>query len=144
MKKRQLIIDGKQKPGKRVVEYFVTLSGWVYIFVFLIQISLSVLLWAGGIHYLRRFIISAGYITQTVDLTMFTFEFSLVVLLATLYWSLYNKFRYGKLNRRTMPSDVSAAELAKEFSVTEEFIIDLQNRRWVDLEGEIYTRLELG
>ena len=38
-----------------------------------------------------------------------------------------------------MPSDVSVAELCEQFLVTEEFIMALQNERWINLEGDFET-----
>lgn len=135
--KRNLIIDGRQKRGKRVVEFFITLSGWFYIALFILQFTLSMILWWSGARYVRRFIFSNGYAGQTIHLFIFTLEFGAVALFITLLWSYYNKFRYGKLRRRKMPTSVSVSELVEEFHVTEEIIENLQKQNWVDVEEEI-------
>lgn len=135
--KRNLIIDGRQKQGKRIFEYFFTLAGWGYVVLFSIQVILSLLLWTVGIHYIRHFIISEEYYTLTVRLVFFTIACAIVVLSIAMYWSYYNKFRYGKLRRRTMPTDVTVAELSEIFSVPEEFVQEIQTKRWIELDGEL-------
>lgn len=134
--KLNLIIDGRQTKGKRIFEYFITVAGWIYIFGFLTQVIISILLWGVGIHYLRKFIISNEYFTQTVHLFLFTVELSVAMLCLTLYWSYYNKFRYGKLRRRKPPIDVSIDEIAASFSVSKEFIHEIRAKRWIDLDDE--------
>jgi poly-beta-1,6-N-acetyl-D-glucosamine biosynthesis protein PgaD len=134
--KRNFIIDGRQKKGKRLFEYFVTLTGWIYIGVFLVQLFLSLLLWSVGVHFFRRFIISAQYYTQTIQLFLFTIKIVAFILFITLSWSYYNKYRFGKLRRRKMPIEVTVTELSGVFSVPETFIRELQTQRLIHLDGE--------
>lgn len=135
--KRNLIIDGKQKQKKRIFEYFITIAGWGYVLVFSIQVILSLLLWTFGFQFIRNFIVSKEYYELTLNLVSFTVMCAVTVLSISIFWSYYNKFKYGKLKRRTMPTNVTNAELSEIFSVTEEFINYIQMKRWIELDGEL-------
>ncbi|MCI0184932.1 poly-beta-1,6-N-acetyl-D-glucosamine biosynthesis protein PgaD [Sulfoacidibacillus ferrooxidans] len=140
---KNLIINKKQKRSKKILELFITIAGWGYIIVFTIQVIISILLWVVGIHYLRYFILSNTYYSTTIDLVIFTIACALIVLSIVTYWSYYNKFKYGKLQRRTIPRDVTIVELSEIFSVSEEFIHDIQNKKWIEFDGELESLHEI-
>ena len=135
--KRSLIIDGRQTQGRRILEYFVTAAGWAYVLLFLTQVIFSLILWSVGIEYIKRFIVSTEYYTMTITLVIFTLVVASIVLSLSLFWSYYNKAKFGKLNRRKMPTAVSLQELSEMFSISEECLCDLQTMSWIELEGEM-------
>lgn len=121
-----MIITGKQKRLRRVVEYIITLFGWLFLLGFLYNM-------------IRLFKINLNLQFYSLNLVnanaiiLFTFITLLISTLTLLWWSSFNKRKYGSLKRRNFPPVTASNEIAQLYSVKEEDIIRYQEDQYVEV-----------
>jgi poly-beta-1,6-N-acetyl-D-glucosamine biosynthesis protein PgaD len=131
------IIDGLQKKRIQYFEKFLTTVGWFVILGFILQIILSLILWLFNLSefYQRLLIIDDGrYILWVLLITVGVSVGNFLVLHL---WGIYNLKKFGPLNRRTFPENVTPEDISIHFDIPLETIDDMQNRKVIVLEETI-------
>lgn len=132
-----MIIDGRQKPRKRLVEYFVTASGWVIMGSFVVQFVLSAMLWYFGLKYVRHFLWAKNEPLVTWHMTETTLIVAALSFAIMAGWGTYNRRRFGSLRRRSMPVAVSSQDLEKLFGLSDSTVATLQTSREILYDAEM-------
>lgn len=131
------LILGRQKKWKRVIEWILTILGWIIMFSYVGYVVYGNLALEMG-WYLPEGWLYNRYMLQEVDRYYYIL---LLVLLAGfvlfIIWKNYNKRKYGSLHRRDFRSEVSKEELMEKFEVDAEMLESLQNDRVITLEKNI-------
>ncbi|WP_209121652.1 poly-beta-1,6-N-acetyl-D-glucosamine biosynthesis protein PgaD [Alkalihalobacillus sp. BA299] len=121
------IIDGKQRKIIKFIELGITMFVWLLFILFLTYLIPP---------------ISNNYFTVNKD-TFFLFALIVsfislfIVISLTILWSVYNKRKYGELNRREFPNDVSLEELSEAFGVSVKEVKHFQTVKWIDVEKKL-------
>jgi poly-beta-1,6-N-acetyl-D-glucosamine biosynthesis protein PgaD len=130
------IIDDKQSKYGRLLDFTLTLSGWVFLGFSLFQILLSLILWYFHIARFDQLLIvhDPNATFKIIALTAAFCGFNIIVLNG---WRMYNRKKYGDLNRRSFPIHVSEQEIGNYFNISPELVTKLQRNKWTDLEDDI-------
>lgn len=132
-----MIIDGRQNKPKRVLEYFVTVTGWIVMAMFVAEFILTTLFWWVGYHYVRQYLFVRGEGPAMWHIAEVAFVTGAVSFLGMGGWTWYNLRKFGPLRRRRPPLPVTLDELARMFSISERELCQLQEARWVDYDYEV-------
>ncbi|MDF2607008.1 MAG: pgaD [Bacillales bacterium] len=132
-----MIIDGRQRRKKKNIEKTITAAGWSYVLFSLTQIIFSVLAWYFNMDFLLNNLIVVESIYDTVKIVLITIFVASIVLSILLFWSRYNRTRFGNLNRRKFPKDVTDSELMSYFKLDTQLFNDMKNNRVTVLEKNI-------
>jgi poly-beta-1,6-N-acetyl-D-glucosamine biosynthesis protein PgaD len=121
-----LIIQQRASKLRKSIEVIFTLAGWGFLAVFLFNLAT---------HFQRR--LSFAFYTLTISNTGAIVLFTLLTLIigtgTLLYWSHYNKKKFGGLTRRKPPEPVTTKEIAEFFQLTESDVEKLQNEKYITL-----------
>lgn len=132
-----MIIDGRQKKGKKGLEMLVTIMGWTYMLSAMTQISFTLLMWVVNIFFASNQLLLQNDMDKTVKVISVTIATAIFSFIILFYWSEYNYRRFGRLRRRRFASPVSNEELASFFNITEEQIQQMQQSKWTELDKTI-------
>jgi len=134
------IIKGKQKLWKKIIEIFITLLAWCYIFVYVGYMSYGI--------YCRLhdripepfWIYNNDVMIETQLLIFYTLIIFLIELLVLLIWKEYNRIRFQNKHRRTFKPDVTLDEIAKMFEIDTNLVSEFQNSNIITLEQNIIPK----
>jgi poly-beta-1,6-N-acetyl-D-glucosamine biosynthesis protein PgaD len=117
------IIDDASRLStlRKGTEWSITIfawSAWIYFFMPL----LTLLLWTFGVRFAVVEGVMLDHAAGLASVALYYLAGLTVVVVILQGWSLYNKKRYGGLDRRSHPEAVSDAELAQYFWLTEETV----------------------
>ena len=132
-----MIIDGRQTPRKRLLEYVTTAGGWLLMLGFGAQFLLSAVLWFFGVVYLRRYLWVPGEALATWHVILVTLIVATLNILGMGLWGTYNRRRYGSLRRRRMPPPLTVEEMARLFDKPENVVKQLHTARWMDYAEDV-------
>jgi poly-beta-1,6-N-acetyl-D-glucosamine biosynthesis protein PgaD len=117
-----MIIERTQKK-KRVMAHVI--SGLMWLVIVLLT----------GVLFTPTFdfITSIDHIAFLQFVLPLTVVFITFILILAYGWSFYNKKRFGKLNRRTMPDEVTLEDLEKAIPERNDTLTELQSKKWTNI-----------
>lgn len=134
---RMHLIYDQQTGWKKVIEWIITMIGWLVLLSYVGYLIYGVL----AIHYnwyLPEFLFFTREMIETVKHYFYIlFIGFLIICLFLIFWKNYNIRKYGKLHRRKFKPAVTNEELLEMFELEEETLSRLQNDRVVVLETNI-------
>jgi poly-beta-1,6-N-acetyl-D-glucosamine biosynthesis protein PgaD len=131
------IIDGRQKKKVKVFELLFTSFSWVILIGFFGQVILSILIWVFNLSNIYVELILLGNIEDSISIMLTTIIISLCSFIMMYVWGRYNYKKYGKLQRRTFPKDVTAEDLSEYFLLSKEEVERFQSDKIIKLEDNI-------
>ena len=75
--------------------------------------------------------------TLTIHILIYTFIIAIFVFILITVWSKYNNKRYGHLNRRTFPKNITNEDIVNYFGIGIAIIEQMQNDKVIILEKTI-------
>jgi poly-beta-1,6-N-acetyl-D-glucosamine biosynthesis protein PgaD len=132
-----MIIDGRQRRKKKNIEKTITAAGWSYVLFSLTQIIFSILAWYFNMEFLLNNLIVIESIYDTVKIVVVTIIVASFALGILILWSRYNITKFGSLNRRKFPKDVTDTELIDYFNLDSRLFNNMKNNRITVLEKNI-------
>ncbi|MDF2947211.1 MAG: pgaD [Bacillales bacterium] len=132
-----MIIDGRQRRKKKNIEKTITAAGWSYVLFSLTQIIFSILAWYFNMEFLLNNLIVIESIYDTVKIVVVTIIVASFVLGILIFWSRYNRTKFGSFNRRKFPKDVTDTELINYFNLDSQMFNNMKNNRVTVLEKNI-------
>jgi len=134
------LIYGKQKTWKKIIEWILTILGWVVILSYisyLIYGSLAIKFdW-----YLFEFLFFTREMVSVIQEYFFVLLITLLIaIILLIFWKNYNYHKFGKLHRRTFQPSVSNEELSEMFELDIHTIEQMQNERYFVLEQNIIPK----
>ena len=113
------------------------MAGWLVMLVYIIQIILSLLLWAFNLSNFYKKLIIVGSIKTTLYTLLITILISVFAFLILVGWGRYNYKRYAHLERRRFPDDVTLDDLVQYFNLPSEIIENMRNNKIIVLDRTI-------
>lgn len=134
------LIYGRQKLWKKIIEWVLTILGWIVILSYvgyLIYGSLAIRFnWP-----LFEFLFFTREMVLVIQEYFFVLFIALLIAIILLvFWKNYNYHKFGKLHRRTFQPSVSNEELCEMFELDIQTIEQMQNERYVVLETNIVPK----
>ncbi len=130
------VIDGRQIKYKTAIDISVSIVCWLLMLAFIFQLvclffSTNIASYIGDLTFI--------YIPpeRALGTTIVCVFVSMSIILLTSFWVQYNKKKYRSLNRRKAPESVSNYEIAQYFNLRMSFILDMQTKRIIELDGTI-------
>jgi poly-beta-1,6-N-acetyl-D-glucosamine biosynthesis protein PgaD len=117
-----MMIERKQK-NKRVIAHLI--SGLIW----LIIILLNGFLFTPAFDFITSFS-HIAFLQFALPLTVI---FIIFIAILSYGWSFYNKKRFGKLNRRRMPDEVTLEDLEEAIPERNETLTELQSQKWTNI-----------
>ena len=131
------IIDGRQKRKWKIVELFATFFGWLVMLGLIVQIVLSLILWAfNGAYFYKEFIL-LGKIDDSIFIFSITTLTALIGFIVMYFWGKYNFSKYGHLDRRSFPKTVTSEDLANHFNLSISEVEKFRSDKRIVLERNI-------
>lgn len=132
-----MIIDGRQKKGKKRFEMLLTWIGWSYMITAFLQITLTLTMWAFNLFFGIDYLFNIENIYYTVRITGITILVAIFSFLILYFWSEYNYRRFSKLNRRSFSGEATNEELAIFFNIDMKQIEEMQQSKYIELDKTI-------
>lgn len=134
------LIYGRQKLWKKIIEWVLTILGWIVILSYigyLIYGSLAIRFrWP-----LFEFLFFTREMVLVIQEYFFVLFIALLIAIILLvFWKNFNYHKFGKLHRRTFPPTVNNEELAEMFELDLQIIEQMQSERYVVLETNIVPK----
>ncbi len=137
------LIYGKQKIWKKIIEWILTILGWLIIASYLGYLIYGSLAIRFGWNMFEFFFFTKEMVLVIQEyFLIYLFAFLIFGVLMIL-WKNYNLHRFGKLRRRGFQPPVSNEELCEMFELDATIIEQMQNERYVVIEKNIIPA-ELG
>lgn len=121
-----MIIKLNRSKARVCLDILLTIFGWLFLLLFLYYFVIHL----GSEFSLRFYWLSISNANAIVN---FTILYSGLITLSLLWWSTYNKRKYGSLRRRAFPQPTRNHEIASYFQLTEEEIERVQNDKYVEV-----------
>ena len=137
------LIVGKQKKWKKVIEWIITIIGWMIMLSYVLYVIYGNLALQMGWNIPTIGIYNREMLAEVNSYYMILLYVLLVSLVVFIFWKNYNKKKYGSYHRRTFRPEVSVDELSEKFNISAEVIKDMQNSRVTVLEKNIIPK-EMG
>lgn len=131
------IIKNRQKKWKKVIEYILTLLGWLYILVYLVYVIYGIIAVKLGLPLFEISMYNRGMLAETERMFFILFVGSLIITLWLICWRQYNFRRFGKKDRRKFPKDVTDEDLAEYFKLEPEEIKKLKSQKVIEFEENV-------
>lgn len=131
------IIDGKQKKKWKVLELFITSVGWTIMLGLAAQIIFSLFIWAFNLSNIYQQLIILGNIEDSIFIMSTTVGIACGAFVVMYLWGRYNWRKYGPLDRRKFPKEVSAEDIAEYFSLALSEVEKFQSEKYIVLEENI-------
>jgi poly-beta-1,6-N-acetyl-D-glucosamine biosynthesis protein PgaD len=132
-----MIIDGRQKKGKKRFEMLLTWVGWSYMITAFVQIASTLTMWAFNLFFGIDYLFNIENINYTVRVTGITLVIAIFSFLILFLWSEYNYKRYSKLKRRKFSGEATNEELAAFFKVDIKQIEEMQQSKYIEFDKTI-------
>ena len=139
MKKNDNIIDGRQSLFKHILEFILSLLGWLYILTYVGYVIYGVTADCLGLKIKSFLIYNQTMIHETELFFLILLIAALVVVLILILWKSYNYQRFGKLDRRKFRDSVSTGEIAEYFHISPEEIEKMKSEKYIVLERNIIS-----
>jgi poly-beta-1,6-N-acetyl-D-glucosamine biosynthesis protein PgaD len=117
-----MMIESTQKK-KRVIAHVISGLMWLVI------ILLNGVLFTPAFNFITSF----NHIAFLHFVLPLTIVFIIVIAILSYGWGFYNKKRFGKLNRRTMPDEVTLEDLEEAIPERNETLMELQSQKWTNI-----------
>lgn len=121
----------------KVIEKFMTGLGWFLMLSYILQIILSLLVWAFNLSNFYKKLIIMNNITNTIKTLIITGVISLLGFLIMYGWGRYNYNKYAHLRRRKFSEDITVKEIISYFNLPLEVVETMQNNKLIVLEKTI-------
>lgn len=131
------IIDGKQKKKFKIVENFFSLFGWTIMLGYLIQIIISLVVWAFSLSNFYTELFMIKNMEKTIRIILITVLISVILFIVMYIWGKYNFNKFAHLRRRKFPKDTTPDELAEYFNLPIDEILKMQHDKKIELEKTI-------
>ena len=132
-----MLIDGRQQKKLRILEFFITCMGWIYVGGFIFHTLLSLVLWYFNLSNIYFELFVPENVSDTLKVLVITFLTGILSLCLMFLWRKYNLKRFGGLHRRKFKEFVTAEDISQYFNLPVEEIYELQNSKWVDMDETI-------
>ncbi len=134
------LIYGKQKTWKKIIEWTLTILGWLVILTYISYLIYGTLAiqfnW-----YLPEFLFYTREMVLVIQEYFFVLLITLLIaIILLIFWKNYNYHKFGKLHRRTFQPSVTNEELSEMFELDIHIIEQMQNERYVVLEKNIIPK----
>ncbi|WP_066303528.1 poly-beta-1,6-N-acetyl-D-glucosamine biosynthesis protein PgaD [Bacillus sp. FJAT-29814] len=120
-----MIIKVQQSRIRTFIEFLITLFGWFFLLLFLYNVSLH---FQTRLNY-RFYLLN---LSNTNSIMLFTFFSFAIATGSMMWWSSYNKRKYGPLKRRKFPLPTDNQEISAYFQISEEDVKRNQDSRYVE------------
>jgi len=122
-----MIINIKQSKFRKSLDLLLTIFGWIYLFLFLYNFAT---------HLDTKLNLRFYYLnlSNANAILIFTFLFLVISSAALVWWSSYNKRKYGFLKRRKFPESANDKEISEYFQITEEELRLIQNSNYFEIK----------
>ncbi|MFD3446790.1 poly-beta-1,6-N-acetyl-D-glucosamine biosynthesis protein PgaD [Microbacteriaceae bacterium 4G12] len=132
----EIIIVSRRFWIVRLLETVITVIAWLYLLATAALILCAMFEWDFEWKELLFLIFQVD--DQDIQILIYKILIlSVIFLLLQFVWVQYNYRAFGGLKRRKFPQPVEAKELAEYFSLTEEEILDLQEKDIIELKEGI-------
>ena len=134
------LITGKQTKKKKIIEWAVTILGWVIILGFLGYIAYGNIALHNGWEVRSFLFLNEDTIHQVNKYYYILFIILLISIVVFIVWKNYNKKKYGSYHRREFRPAVGTDEIAEKFGLTNEQVVEMQTQRVTILEKNIIPK----
>ena len=131
------LIVGRQKKWKKIIEWIITIIGWLIILVYVSYIIYGNIAIKNGWDVPTIGFLSKEMIVEVDRYYYILFIVLLVSFVVFILWKNYNKKKYGSYHRREFRPSVKADEIAEKFGMTKEQVIEMQSNKITVLEKNI-------
>lgn len=131
------IINGKQVWWKKLLELLFISIAWLFILVYLAYCGYGYWNLAHGTEPISIWIYNTEMLRETLRLLFITGIILLIEIVFMIFWKEYNRLKFGKLNRRRFPNDVTVKQIAEFFEMQEEEIMQMQEAKYSTYENNI-------
>ncbi len=131
------LIVGKQKKWKKVIEWILTIIGWLIMFSYISYVIYGNLALKNGWKLFEFTIYNRAMLEEVNLYYIILLVVLLVAFVIFLIWKGYNRYKFGKLHRRDFSPGVSKEELMRRFELDEKTIEHFQNDKIITLEHNI-------
>jgi poly-beta-1,6-N-acetyl-D-glucosamine biosynthesis protein PgaD len=120
-----MLIQKKNSILIKTFEIILTGLGWIFLILFLL-ILVSNVKWKlnGSMDSLS--------LVNSITIILFTVATSIISFLGLYFWGIFNKKRYGLLNRRTFPKSTETLEIATYYSMSQSDVLKLQHENYIE------------
>lgn len=126
-KEKRMIINIKQSKFRKSLDFLLTITGWIFLLLFLHNFLNHL-----NSHLSMKFYLLA--LSSADAIVIFTICILGISAALLVWWSFYNKRKYGSLKRRRFPQPANDKEVADYFKKNEDEIGLLQNDRYIDID----------
>lgn len=121
-----MVINIKQKKVRKLIDFIITIFGWLFLLAFLYNM-------------IRLFDIRLNLQFYSLNLVnanaivLFTIFALVASATALVWWSTFNKRKYGPLKRRKFPTDTDNKDVAEFFNVSNTEVETYQKDKYVEV-----------
>ena len=131
------IIVGKQKTWKKIIEWILTILGWLILLAYVGYVIYGSLAIKYGWFLPENALFNREMLGEAKKYYFIVFIVLLAGFVLFIIWKNYNKKRFGSLNRRKFRPEVTKEELVEKFAIDRLMVETLQNDRIITLEKNI-------
>ena len=118
-----MMMDRRKEKKKMVMEHCISGGMWLIIIALIGFLFTSLFDFIIAINH-------RGFLQFVLPLTAM---FIILIAILSYGWSLYNKKRFGKQNRRSMPDKVTLQDLEERTNEKKGTLTELQTQKWTDI-----------
>jgi poly-beta-1,6-N-acetyl-D-glucosamine biosynthesis protein PgaD len=119
-----MIIQSENSRKRKIFEIVTTALGWLFLISFLLMLG-SNLKWkiSGKIYSLA--------LVNSNTIILFTVVIIVISFIGLSIWGIYNKKRFGNLDRRSFPIATEIEDIADYYSLSSSEVLQLQQEKFV-------------
>lgn len=122
-----MIINIKQSRYRKTLDIFLTIFGWIFLTLFFINFISHL----NSKLNLRFYLLS---LSNANAILIFTFSAIVVSSTSLLWWSSYNKRKYGYLRRRKFPPRTNSEEIAEYFQISKIELRKIYDEKYIEIK----------
>lgn len=121
---KTMIIQSENSRKRKIFEIVTTALGWLFLISFLLMLG-SNLKWkiSGKIYSLA--------LVNSNTIILFTVVIIVISFIGLSIWGIYNKKRFGNLDRRSFPIATEIEDIADYYSLSSSEVLQLQQEKFV-------------
>lgn len=131
------LIVGRQKKWKKVIEWIITIIGWMIMLMYVLYVVYGNLALRNGWAIPDIGVFRQEMILEVDRYYYILFVILLVSLVVFIMWKNYNKKKFGSYHRREFRPSVKTEEIADKFGLTKNQVREMQSNRITVLEKNI-------
>lgn len=139
-KEEKDVIKNKQVWWKKIIEIFVTIFAWFYIFSYLFYIIYGAICLYNGTEPVSIFIYNTSVVKETGHLLFICAIVFLIEVVFMIFWKEYNLHMFSKLKRRSFAPDVSVELMSEFFELPKETIETMREQNIILLEQNLIPK----